>query len=777
MKLKKLKRIISGFCATIIVMSSFVTYVGAEGNSEVAFSLKYWDYFNKLTKTKDLSQFTEYELDKLDSERKDLIKHVGGEPSEEVKIDERHTHSELLKVVGSLISKVDDAVPEQKSNLNVFGYKPKKWYIAKAIYNWVIDNIQYDYESIKEDENGQKIFRKPQDALFVYSQRKGVCLGKANLINLMMRMAKIPCVVIETPTHAYNAIYLEGNDSNHSGWTLIDATWGAPESDLGYVERDDQLMGGVDFDCENWLQNAFSIVGAVEDENNEYIESVAKLINMPENMEKNDESINKFNAEIADGLSILNQKTSNNFKITDIKFGIFEKDDVKRLYVQYKTNLDYNAAKKIREKYQALTEDYEIENLGEFSWTDDVEGFDTALCNWYLDINTHLGKSVDRSKEYFEKLNGILARRRQYTTDENRKNIKELENNIKTEINALNTSFGDLITIESVEFQVIYDEDIKADVLQTKLKSNLTFDDTKKVMDKYKWPYDPIDDHNVEQNKEYFPAFYEDKLSFEFMNKDMIQKENHDVMCITDGRIHAYQSKDGSSDHEWPLIINGVSYKRYIDQNRKSYIKVDVEDKNCNNVVELDSDIVNLGMPLKIGFSVKSLNLVGDQTVDLSEATHLQSVNTDRSNRYISKEAILCDKDTNQVICIFKPFGKTTSGIDYSIMLKNSNNCIDNVDKIWFGTSYEKEFADVKIPEFLKQLNKKVPILIGSDITSLILESDEFLDLSVAFELKSIDITKSTRYEKRDDKLFDKILGEEVKCSAPNINIVDNRFK
>ena len=32
----------------------------------------------------------------------------------------------------------------------------------------------------------------------------------------------------------------------------------------------------------------------------------------------------KFNDKIANGLSILNQNTSSNFKITDIKFGIFE---------------------------------------------------------------------------------------------------------------------------------------------------------------------------------------------------------------------------------------------------------------------------------------------------------------------------------------------------------------------------------------------------------------------------------------------------------------------
>ena len=69
-------------------------------------------------------------------------------------------------------------------------------------------------------------------------------------------------------------------------------------------------------------------------------------------------------------------------------------------------------------------------------------------------------------------------------------------------------------------------------------------------------------------------------------------------------------------------------------------------------------------------------------------------------------------------------------------------------------------YKNAKIPEYLTQLN--VPIKIFGGIESLILERDEILDLLWASDLKSIDITKSTRYEEKDGKVIDKILKTEL---------------
>lgn len=101
---------------------------------------------------------------------------------------------------------------------------------ASAIYEWVAKNIKYDKDSLK--------YLKPatQSAFCAFEYGKAVCLGYAEILQLMMRLAGIPCKVVSTIpsiskcdlSHTFNAIYLKDGEGR-TGWTLIDPTWASSE--------------------------------------------------------------------------------------------------------------------------------------------------------------------------------------------------------------------------------------------------------------------------------------------------------------------------------------------------------------------------------------------------------------------------------------------------------------------------------------------------------------------------------------------------------------------
>ncbi len=168
-------------------------------------------------------------------------------------INEKKVYDDIQNVVWELTEKVEKRTPPDgmsendiqsgiKENKYSKNYKMNKyWRIAKAIYRWVAKNISYDDDSLVES------CRKPQDPLFVFQSKTGVCAGFSNLTNLMMRMAGIPSLKVSTlknqnsdkTVHGYTAIYLPSNQnsndalgdsvfkSKEAGWALLDSTWGA----------------------------------------------------------------------------------------------------------------------------------------------------------------------------------------------------------------------------------------------------------------------------------------------------------------------------------------------------------------------------------------------------------------------------------------------------------------------------------------------------------------------------------------------------------------------
>ena len=137
--------------------------------------------------------------------------------------EERKIYDEIVKQV----EKVKDSASKDTCDLS------EDYKLAKAIFFWVRNNINYDTNSrdipvemgsleYKLDlpaENSEK--RKPQDALTVFNNREGVCEGNANLVQLMMKIAGLPCICVANNGQAFNAVWL---GENSGGWALFDTT-------------------------------------------------------------------------------------------------------------------------------------------------------------------------------------------------------------------------------------------------------------------------------------------------------------------------------------------------------------------------------------------------------------------------------------------------------------------------------------------------------------------------------------------------------------------------
>ena len=121
----------------------------------------------------------------------------------------------------------------------------------RAIYKWVCDNIENDYELFMIHEN--KRARLPKDEFDVWNrkfgnkvfkqliqERKTVCTGYAWLIRELAQHAGLACVVVDgygrtastnvggkdVPNHSWNAVQLNNT------WYLCDATWSSGFVDL-----------------------------------------------------------------------------------------------------------------------------------------------------------------------------------------------------------------------------------------------------------------------------------------------------------------------------------------------------------------------------------------------------------------------------------------------------------------------------------------------------------------------------------------------------------------
>ena len=130
----------------------------------------------------------------------------------------------LHPLVAAMPREVEGSLEQVASYVKA--HEPSPYQRVKALHDWLADRIAYDAEALADG----RIPR--QHASTVFSSKKGVCAGYANLFKAMAEVTgdEVVVVVGDARTdldevggggHAWNAAKIEGR------WFLIDATWDA----------------------------------------------------------------------------------------------------------------------------------------------------------------------------------------------------------------------------------------------------------------------------------------------------------------------------------------------------------------------------------------------------------------------------------------------------------------------------------------------------------------------------------------------------------------------
>ena len=124
--------------------------------------------------------------------------------------------------------------------------------VVRAVYQWVVGNITYDYDKASELANATGYIPDPDATL---AARSGICFDYASLSAAMLRSLGIPCQVItgyvapDQLYHAWNMVYINGTwvsvefSINPDEWTRMDLTFAAAGSGsttgdgTGYTDR------------------------------------------------------------------------------------------------------------------------------------------------------------------------------------------------------------------------------------------------------------------------------------------------------------------------------------------------------------------------------------------------------------------------------------------------------------------------------------------------------------------------------------------------------------
>jgi Transglutaminase-like superfamily len=117
---------------------------------------------------------------------------------------------------------------------------------ARCIFTWICHHIAYDVDSYTDASMTKKEMNALQDPARVLRRRKAVCMGYAQLYQVMCQQAGLSCILVEGDAkdpiegkidnnsgHAWNLVKADGR------WGLVDATWGAGNVNSSNVfERD-----------------------------------------------------------------------------------------------------------------------------------------------------------------------------------------------------------------------------------------------------------------------------------------------------------------------------------------------------------------------------------------------------------------------------------------------------------------------------------------------------------------------------------------------------------
>ncbi len=695
MKLKAnvLKRIISVLCAISMSTSFLITSAGAidTNNAEVVYSMQYLNSLPKLGEA-NFDKFSgKYERDEIkvndkrfsDTLQEEKVYENVKFPNElngkNIKIREKDVYANIKKQVQDLKTKV-----EERKSISKHGNLPEEMRLAKAIYRWVAKNIPYDDDSLKVgtdySKNGEEkkmSLRKPQDPLFVFDRKMGVCVGKANLVNLMMRIAGIPSAVIVSEEHAFNAIYLKDAVNNREGWTLIDATWGAPKSDM--ESKAGEKIGGKKADEINKMIKGKQKAGTwfmstVFDMNDEYSKKINEMLcveeySFREKYLNNNVEIEEYNKKVEEKLKQLNDSCSgeNGFKINKLKIV----QDGWDFIVEYETNLTKDGAEDLCKTIRKRKEDERVEALlkgkgdGCLYYKFGKEIFDQSYFDELNRVNQVKDfNKLDRSKEYcsnlkafcdglvkeheddLRKIDKLKVQRDNITLKEKKDKIDDIFKNINAKLEKylgdLNDRYKDIVVFKDFKIQQSKIR-ISRNLLLSRLfaKMSLSEEDARDFAKK--------ESDLSDKMKQFFPAFYNRGAKFEYANGEIIDWPAHKFEEIVVGNWH--DRVERVENLPWDMQIDGVTYRVW--RSEKGYregFELIGNEKEPLSDVEISFAVTNLKEPLKIGSGIKSIKLKGNEILDLSEAKQLESIDITDSKAYVLENGVLYEKNSDTSI-------------------------------------------------------------------------------------------------------------------------------
>ena len=427
-------------------------------------------------------------VDELDESRLETVVHMN-DTVEQIVLNEKSCYDKIFQEVEKLkqISKNSQSDLKKED-----AYLPEKMRLANEIYRWVATNIRADHESFESVKNDEQIYVKPQDEYFVYDQRLGFCEGYARLVNLMMRMADIPCIYVasingptENYSHAFNAVYIEDTCADRKGWTLLDAANAWPEGFDRYKSLTKFLFGEAFF--------SLDFFNIIMPKNDDYVKNIyySLEISYEQCHNPSSEFIEEKNKKIEDVLKILNsdEKYGNCSHFKEIKF--FNHSGY--LYFNYKTDVTMTKAKEIQdeEKEGLLKNEFSCFEAKLTEYNENFMVDSDILCNILLteleklDLNHENMAASKNIKFGFEEFFPAFYNSKQSFKDANMRIIKKSFHKISTfeiDIRNINTP---ILLGESHEGNARLDLNCQVD-MDISCFSSLSPDEQKKQLDEIK---------------------------------------------------------------------------------------------------------------------------------------------------------------------------------------------------------------------------------------------------------------------------------------------------
>ena len=585
----------------------------------------------------------------------------------------------------------DDKEKIQTENSNDLPANMQK---ADAIYRWVAKNIHYDFESADCEKTLAE--RKPQDAYFVFSQKTGVCVGYARLLNLMMRMAQIPCMYVRSingPTencgHAFNAVYLEGQNQDRKGWTLLDSCWASPDGSDGDAEIKKHL-GGEDFFRKHNMENVLA-------EKNNYTDELFDEFKIPEKyingIEKpSQEFVDDLNKKIPDILKKLNEKYKDSPHFETFEFFVYEWGS---LGFKYETNLTMEQAKQAKDKLKEIGKRQKLEgtlncltgksklNCGVMPSVDSEKNDFRTMMGEELSaelLTIHAKNLQDKVWEYGDELQKTYIDVLFSQLDRAKENIEDVNEELNKKLGELNENYSDITPIKKINLSA---EKSSYDVvyIMGAFDTELDEQDLKARFEQYYKANDPDAAKKESGFAEYFPAFYKKDQSFEEANERIVAHTFHKISEFEDFKptdsfsMETYERKintpnlvgnEGKAaiDIYWtPREIKEVIvYDSTIKIDDQEYSTFGLEIVNIQNIENLivegniKTDIVSVknalikdNVKIKIIYDVENLTIEGDATIDFSTAWRLKEIDTTKSRKYHAENGILYHTVNDQI--------------------------------------------------------------------------------------------------------------------------------